>query len=410
MQRIGRPGDMALNGKDLLAKVEIIQRYFPPSIAHLFALPKERNGALEWWTPLQGQPIAFNDLPSQERQKLLQRVQQRLDGAQQLSEKLVQAGHTQDAQALQSLLGQPAPENLWSVNGEPLITAWGKPEVSTPVASAAKPVVEPPPEKPKQGFKLRWWWLLLPLLLLLLAWLLWWWWMTPQRSVAQAPDVPFQCSKDGVPPDFVMVIDTSGSMALNMGVSEVLENMYLSTNRAFMPTYLRSQAVAEPSRMTVAKQALEQVIDGLHPSITTQVITLGDCRKTTFQGSYTGKQRGQLQSLVQSLNAHSETPIAQSLRHASSLVDGKERDAMVLLFVDGEDGCQENVCEVSAGLHAKQPRMRINVVNIGREPLSNCIAQNTGGRVYTANDAQTVIQHLADATNELMQNRDCTKP
>ncbi|MBQ0132964.1 MAG: hypothetical protein KBT18_12580, partial [Comamonas sp.] len=80
MQSIGRSGDMALNGKDLLAKVEIIQRHFPPSIAHLFALPKERNGALEWWTPLQGQPIAFNDLPSQERQKLLQRVQQRLDG------------------------------------------------------------------------------------------------------------------------------------------------------------------------------------------------------------------------------------------------------------------------------------------------------------------------------------------
>ena len=412
MQRIGRPGDMALNGKELQAKVEILQRHFPPSIAHLFALPQERNGTLEWWTPLQGRAVPFDALPELERQQLLKLAQERMEAVQHLSSRLAQSGRTEESQALQTLCGQLQTQNLWSVGGEPLITSWGQKPVEATVKEAAKlpPLAPSLPEKSRRS---RWWWLLgalLGLLLLALAWFLWWS-QTPPPSppivVTQNQDEPFQCSKHGVPPDFVMVIDTSGSMALNIGVSEALENFWLSTHRSRMPEYMQQMALAAPTRMDVAKQALHQVIDDLHPSITTQVVTLGECRKTSLEGRYTGQQRKQMHAMVNGLQAHSETPIAESLRHASRLVDGRDKDAVVLLFVDGADGCEENVCEVSRALHERQPRMRINVVNIGREPLSNCVAENTGGRVYVANDGETIARHLADATNEVMNRTDC---
>ena len=406
MQRIGRPGDLSLNGKELLTKVEIIQRHFPPSIAHLFALPRERGGALEWWTELQGQPVAFKDLSAQEQQKLSQLVRQRLDAVQQLSNKLAASGHAQEAQALQSLVGQPDSSNLWSVHGEPLITSWGEPPVA--------PLVTPPAVAPDR--KRRPWWLwLLPLLLLLLLLLGLWYWFS--RGAVAVPVVEhenalFQCRKNGIPPDFVMVVDTSGSMGVNINVSEKDEQWFFAGNRTKLDDLLQADRIAkihsEPTRMTIAKQALSQVVQNMHPAITTNVLTFGQCGQIFHQGAYNSAQRGSLAKMVQSLPANAATPIAQSLRHAARLVDGKDNDAVVLLFVDGEDGCGEDVCQASRELHQQKPRLRVNVVNISDKPMSNCIAENTGGRVYAAKDASTLVTHLTAAANEVMNKEDCS--
>lgn len=417
MQRIGRPGDLALNGKELLAKVEIIERHFPPSIAHLFALPKERAGVLEWWTELQGQPVAFNELSAPEQKKLLHLVQQRLDAVQQLSNKLTASGQAQDAQALQSLLGQPDAANLWSVHGEPLITSWGQTKASAPVVAPS-----PVPASVAAADRKRWvWWLwLLPFLLLLLLGL-WYligsgrlpWPVQPIHSVeAEAEDAPFQCRKNGIPPDFVMVVDTSGSMNVNINVTEKDEKWFFSGHRTAFDDILQASRIArihaEPKRMSIAKQALTQVVENMHPAITTNVITFGQCGQTFHHGAYNSAQRGSLANIVQSLPADAATPIAHSLRHAASLVDGKDNDAVVLLFVDGEDGCGEDVCQVSSELHQQQPRLRVNVVNISDKPMSNCIAENTNGRVYAAKDASALVAHLTAAAHEVMNKEDCS--
>lgn len=424
MQRIGRPGNVTLNGKELLAKVEIIQRHFPPSIAHLFALPRERAGALEWWTELQGQPVAFQDLSAQEQQKLLQAVGQRLNAVQQLSKKLAASGQEQEAQALQSLLGQPDTANLWSVHGEPLITSWGPttaavpPVVATPTVAA--PVVTPPAVAVPDRKRRPWWLWLLPLLLLILALLGLWYmfsigkltWPAPSVPVVQREDAPFQCRKNGVPPDFVMVVDTSGSMDVNINVSAKDEQWFFYGNRTMLDNVLQADRIAkihsEPKRMTIAKQALSQVVENMHPAITTNVLTFGKCGQTFHHGAFNSAQRGSLAKIVQSLPADAATPIGHSLRHAASLVDGKDKDAVVLLFVDGEDGCGEDVCQVSSELHQQKPRLRVNVVNISDKPMSNCIAENTGGRVYAAKDASTLVTHLTAAANEVMNKEDCS--
>ncbi len=411
MQRIGRPGDLAESGSELLEKVEILHRHFPPSIANMFALPKERNGTLEWWTELQGQVAQFKDLPSHEQQRLLQTTQQRLDAIGRLVAQLQSSGQNAQAQALQSLMGQPAPENLWSVNGEPLITSWAKPApvaavtapafVASPVAAPVAPVV---PTR-----KRSWWWLLLPLLLLLLA-LLWLWWsgrFVWPIALPQLPQAgPAQCvNKSSEPPDFVMVVDTSGSMELNINISQAEEDWVFQERSPLeevlaMPRMLAAKQ--EPQRMTVAKQALVKVVDELEPRLTTEVVTFGRCGTTYHRGSFDGGNKAAMTQMLGGLQANGQTPLALGMRHAASLVDGKNKDAMVLLFVDGEDGCGENVCQVAEQLHAQKPRMRINVVNISDKPLSNCVADITGGRVYAAKDANALAQHLQAATQEVV--------
>ncbi|MGE8397488.1 MAG: vWA domain-containing protein, partial [Comamonas sp.] len=378
-------------------------------------------------TELQGQPVAFKDLSAQEQQKLLQVVRQRLDAVQQLSNKLAASGQAQEAQALQSLLGQPDTANLWSVHGEPLITAWGQAAAPAEVAQpeVVPPVVPPAPVALDTDRKRRPWWLwLLPLLLLLLLLLLGLWYLfsigklawperaAPTVQVKEAEDAPFQCRKNGVPPDFVMIVDTSGSMDVNINVSEKDEQWFFYGNRTRLDNVLQADRIAkihsEPKRMTIAKQALSQVVENMHPAITTNVLTFGKCGQIFHHGAYNSAQRGSLANIVRSLPADGATPIAHSLRHAAKLVDGKDKDAVVLLFVDGEDGCGEDVCQVSSALHQQKPKLRINVVNISDKPMSNCVAENTGGRVYAAKDANTLVQHLTAAANEVMNKEDCS--
>lgn len=421
MQRIGRPENYELNSVDLNAKIQILHNYFPPSIANVFAIPKSKNGGMEWWTELEGKATAYQDLPVHEQHRLLQSLNQRLDGIKNLAAKLAADGRQTEAQALQSLLGAPDTMNLWSINGEPLLTSWAKPipapAAAPSVVQAAPPVTAIPTEKTTK--KRRWGLWLLPLLLLLLLALAYWlWWRKPVVDVPAAAaaqeSLPFQCRKNAVPPDFVMVIDTSGSMDLNINISDADETIFLTPMAArTMPRAWQQAAVAEPKRMSIAKSALKSVVQDLHPSITTDVITFGMCdqhRKQTFhKGKFTGEQRPDLLRLIQSLPADQATPIAESMRHAARLVDGKHRDAMVVMLVDGEDGCGENVCNVARELHAQKPRMRINVVNISDKPMSNCIAEQTGGRVYAAKDAQMLAKHLADATNEVLNREDCSE-
>jgi len=79
----------------------------------------------------------------------------------------------------------------------------------------------------------------------------------------------------------------------------------------------------------------------------------------------------------------------------------------VVMFVDGEDGCHQNACDVSAQIARQQPRLRVNVVNISDSTLSNCIAENTGGRVYAANEVGEVQRMLREAVEEVAKTPSC---
>lgn len=401
----------------LQEKLDLLHRHFPPSIANTFAIPRKNAQGVEWWTELQGQSIAYADLPVQAQQKMQQVVDERLGAIRNLADKLQREGRTADAQALQTLVGQPDMQQLWSIHGEPLITGWGVQAIVPPAAPvapatpAAVPLPPPvPPRTPRRPFPWRWLlWPLLALLLLALLWWLWLWWSSrpvpAPLPVAAAPDKPFACKKDAAPPDFVMVLDTSGSMNLNINTSASEEKKFFSSQR--IEPWRAKAIMAEPQRMTVAKRALENVVKEMHPSISTHLITFGSCGKTIHRGLFSGQERASLVHTIHGLKADGGTPIAQSLRHAASLVDGKDKDAMVLLFVDGEDGCEENACAVAETLHQQKPRLRVNVVNISAQTMSNCVAEKTGGRVYAATDAAEITRHLSAATQEILSNRNC---
>lgn len=398
----------------LESKVELLHRYFPPSVASLYAIPRTGGEeTLQWWSELGGQPLQYRNLNTTAQQALVARYTQRQQAIRLLAAELQSRGQGEDAQALSTLIGAPDLDNLYSLNEEPVIIRWGLPLPATPATSLSAAKKQTP--QPTATMLPRRWWLRMPLrllalpLLLLLLWLLWTWRGGLWNLIRPAHVSSYACEAGAAAPDFVVVLDTSGSMNLNINTSAE-DEVWMNTVSGKLPDSnpRKARLLAEPTRLTVAKQAFGTMIDHLHPDIATRLITFQGCERTVDHGVFAPNAREQLITGVNQLDAVDGTPLTASLIQAASKVDGRFKDAVVVMFVDGEDGCDQNACKVSARIASQQPRLRVNLVNISDSELSNCIAENTGGRVYAASEASEVQRMLREATEEVASSPDCT--
>ncbi len=101
------------------------------------------------------------------------------------------------------------------------------------------------------------------------------------------------------------------------------------------------------------------------------------------------------------------TALAASLEVAAGKMNGRDRDGVIVMFVDGPDGCDRNVCEVAQNIARHQPRLKVNLVNISRNSEANCVAEATGGRVYTGDNAAQVAKALEQASREVTRGGNC---
>lgn len=463
MQRVIRDAHATPEGMSALqTKVALIQKHFPPTAASLFAIPRMGSGeVLEWWTGLGGQPTPYAELNEDAQRRLLQTYDTRQTSLEQLADELHKRGQPAVADDLRSLLGSPELDKLYSLNGEPLVVRWNQ-RPPRPVP----PVVPPVPLAPIVPPSRRGWWIaaaLLALLLLLLA--LWLWWylhrepvvvavppaapvmapvvqpvepvpepvvqpepapepvpapvpeptpVAPPKPVVVAPPPTldnFACRKKApnvVVPQFVVVLDTSGSMELNTKAVKADEDWFFGNNLNKYTDPERTIRIFEkPSRMNVAQDSLAGMINALDPKIDTRLITFAGCESTPDQGVFKFGDRQRLINGIRGLVPNNGTPLADSLAKAASTVDGRNNDAVIVMFIDGEDGCQKDVCAVSRRIAQEQPRLRVNVVSIGAGGPSQCIAKNTGGRVYSSTNAAELAKQLKLASKEVSSSAKC---
>lgn len=416
MQRVLRDTHASQSAATALEQtVALIRQHFPPSIAHLYAIPRQGgDGVLEWWSELAGQPHLFATLDRDRQAALLERYNQRQTAVEQLAQELERRGQANASTALRTLIGPPDLNNLYSINDEPLVIRWGQlPPVASPPAPAPAPIPEPAPARPTPAAtavaverrRLRLWpWLLLGLLLTLLYGLyLSWpalyqrWQDYRQTTQACTPGSTFE------PSEFVVVLDTSGSMDTRIRVKREDDPWYMTllAKIPIVEELLPSSGPKRVTRMDVAKTSLTSVIDNLDGGVAMRLVTFEGCGRPLDHGVFGQRQRAALLDKVAALKARGGTALGDSLGAAALTMNGRDRDGVIVMFVDGRDSCGTSVCEVSEQIAQRQPRLRINVVNISAATGSNCAASNTGGRVYTANDAAAVAEALKQASQEV---------
>lgn len=239
-----------------------------------------------------------------------------------------------------------------------------------------------------------------------------------EEKVVEPPKKPAPiCTKSITPekrPQMVMVFDNSASMLLSLSETKASIDAFnerwdtVGITQAELD-YMRR----EPRRLTVAKSSASTIIDKIDKNIDIGLVSLTYCPSTSH-GFYSPGKRAALKQKIRSMypdttSDNAGTALYDGLQKAASMVDGKNRDAFILLISDGEDSCNkdQSVCSLAKQLAKSKPKLKINVVDIGNTKAANCAASATGGKVFTAQSKQQVSNMINRAIQPMIEKEEC---
>ncbi|MBK8906871.1 MAG: VWA domain-containing protein [Rhodospirillales bacterium] len=241
---------------------------------------------------------------------------------------------------------------------------------------------------------------------------------TARRQAQQPPPaaaVPPPTTPPGLPPcpgerppedapDVAIVLDSSGSMSMpaNMSATNIMGGILgglLGLPGGAIPS--------GPSRLQSAKEAVNKVVGGLPTDVDVGLAVLEDCPRARNYGFFPGSDRQRLYRTVSGLQPMKQTPLADGISQAGSMVDGVRAPAVIVVVSDGRDTCRGDPCAVARALKSRKPKLTINVVDIVGDGASNCIARATGGRVLTPQSGMAFEQTIKKATEEAQKPAHC---
>jgi Mg-chelatase subunit ChlD len=227
-------------------------------------------------------------------------------------------------------------------------------------------------------------------------------------------------------PQVVLVFDASGSMNFDVNMTH---QQVLQVERHVMYRQLFTEALGqllgvrglgslmsmvknvppERQRITAAREATRRLVQSLPSDVDTGLVLVNDCPSAYPVGFYAPANRSSLLAQINGIQARGGTPLGDGIRRAAAMVDGVNRDAVIVVLSDGEDSCGSNPCMVAQQIARSKPRLKINVVDIQSEGLAHCLAEATGGRFYSAHSADQIISVTREAGQDALTPAHCRK-
>ncbi len=214
----------------------------------------------------------------------------------------------------------------------------------------------------------------------------------------------------------VIVFDNSSSMLATLLESPESIKRFIARYDTLFDVPTREEVnymKREPTRLSAAKKAGRSIIDKISNNIDIGLVSLSSCPSATNHGFYSLSKRGVLKKRITGMKPFEDdrggTPLYDGLAKAASMLDGKKKDAFILLLSDGEDACghQNDICGLARTIAKRQPKLKINVVDIGGAKAANCVATATGGKVFTANNPSQVANTINQAIKVVEKPKDC---
>ena len=171
----------------------------------------------------------------------------------------------------------------------------------------------------------------------------------------------------------------------------------------------------QPNRSTASKKSVAQLIDRIPSAVDIGLVELKSCLSTsigtpfaTNHGIFTGGQRGHLKAKLKGMNVREHqvpgTPIYEGLQKALTLIDGKEREALIVYITEGNNDCtNRDICQLIRQEKRVRPKLKVNIVSIN-SPWhdSDCLAKETGGQIISGD--MTSQAKLTNAIRKSMKS------
>ncbi|MCM0036052.1 MAG: hypothetical protein NBV66_09715 [Burkholderiaceae bacterium] len=239
----------------------------------------------------------------------------------------------------------------------------------------------------------------------------------PPATITTAKNLCPEDRPAALAPEMVVVFDSSGSMMVNINATREDEQwLFAKLNRPQAILFLSGQdrqrfeyLTRQPTRMTTAQQATIDVMKRLPSDIGSGLVVVDACPTANNIGRFGPSERGAMINQLRGLRPHQGTPLADGILEAGKLVDGVNKESTILLVSDGGESCGGDPCLVARNLARQKPHLKINVVDIGGTGAAACVAQATGGKVYSVSSIAELNAGINSAAKDALGPSTCKK-
>ena len=179
------------------------------------------------------------------------------------------------------------------------------------------------------------------------------------------------------------------------------------------------------TKIHIAKRVLENVITKANPDTNIGLRVYGasnptgnqyfDCSDSKLVVLPDTNNRRSIISEIYKILPRGFTPITYSISQAVQDLERYKGEKSIILISDGQETCSGDPCQLAQTLTAANVDLKIDVVGFGvkddwaaQEQLK-CIALNTHGRYYSADNDEELTRGLSESINKSVTGRIITK-
>jgi hypothetical protein len=159
-------------------------------------------------------------------------------------------------------------------------------------------------------------------------------------------------------------------------------------------------------RIDVAKDALIELGRVTPEGTDFKLLSFASCNRPPIQeGVFDSGRSPDFVSTVRGLRLRSSTALAQAISSLPEFTSGgrtEDDPVNVVILTDGEDNCGGDPCAAAARLKTALPFAEVAVISVAKEANDNaCVAEQSGGTFYYADDVARVADLMRQATGQL---------
>ena len=170
-------------------------------------------------------------------------------------------------------------------------------------------------------------------------------------------------------------------------------------------------------KLEIARETLREVLKSVPENTELGLIAYGhrekgNCDDIELIVAPAMGTAAQITSEVDSLKFLGKTPLTAAVKMAAIELRYTEDRATVVLITDGIETCDADICKAGESLESQGVDFTAHVVGFGLSTREGqqvaCLAENTGGQYFSANDADSLVTALTETITVVMPEQTAT--